>query len=175
VTQCYGCQELSHVISNCPHCAEGTSASGATLIDNRLSVVLQRTDTSAQDMARTMEVNRRLEGAYATEKQVDSSTNNLLLLCDGADLVFTAPGAAAAGSSAGAVDTLSLPHVSPGEHKMLGWQQDGLVEQCVPQCTQPSTKRSWKRGRWARDTHRRRAMMTQQRWCASWMRLADVK
>jgi len=42
-----------------------------------------------------------------------------------------APGAAAAGSSAGAVHTFSIPPVSPREHKMLGWQKDGLAEQWV--------------------------------------------
>ena len=32
--QCYGCQELGHVITNCPHRAEGAGAQGATLTYN---------------------------------------------------------------------------------------------------------------------------------------------
>jgi len=83
---CYGCQELGHVIANCPHRAEGTSAPGATLTYNRPSAVHQRTDTSAQDMARAVEVTRRLEEVAAVEQRVDISTQKLLLLCNRVDL-----------------------------------------------------------------------------------------
>ena len=55
--QCYGCQELGHVITNCPHRAEGAGAQGATLTYNRPSAPHQRTDTSAQEMARAIDVN----------------------------------------------------------------------------------------------------------------------
>jgi len=55
--QCFGCQESGHVIANCAHRAQGTSAPGATLTYNQPSVPHQRTDDSAQDMARAMDVN----------------------------------------------------------------------------------------------------------------------
>jgi len=54
--QCYGCQETGHVISNCPYWAQGAYALGATLDYNRPSAPHQRSNTSAQDMAREMEV-----------------------------------------------------------------------------------------------------------------------
>jgi len=54
--QCYGCQETGHVIANCPHRAQGASALGATLAYNLPCTPHQRSDTSAQDMARKMEV-----------------------------------------------------------------------------------------------------------------------
>jgi len=81
-----------------------------------------------------MEANQCLEEASAAERRLDASTKNLLLLCDCVDLACAhAPGlrAATAGSSAGAVHTLSLSPVSPREHKILGWQPDGLAEQWV--------------------------------------------
>jgi len=77
---CYGCQELEHVIANCPHCAEGTSAPGETLTYNRPSVLHQRADISTQKMVRAMDVNRRLEDSSAAERRVDASTQRLLLL-----------------------------------------------------------------------------------------------
>jgi len=51
--QCFGCQEPGHIITNC----QGTSALGATLTYNRSNAPPQRTDTSAQDMARAMSTN----------------------------------------------------------------------------------------------------------------------
>jgi len=117
---CYGCQELGHVVANCPHCAEGTSAPGATLTYNRPSVLHQRTNTSTPKMARTVDVNQRLEEASAAERRVDASTQRLLLLCDRVDWACAhAHGEAAAGSSAGAVHTVLLPPVPPREHKCL--------------------------------------------------------
>ena len=45
---------------------------------------------------------------------MEASTQKLLLLCDGVDLVCAwIPEAAAAERAAGAVHALSLPHVSP--------------------------------------------------------------
>jgi len=126
--QCYGCQKLGHVISNCPHRAEGAGAQGATLTYNWPSVLHQRTDTSAQEMARAIDVNQRLEKASAAERRVAVSTKKRLFLCDRVDLVCGhAPGEAAAGSSARAVHTLSLPPV----YKCIGWQMDGQAEQWV--------------------------------------------
>ena len=55
--QCFGCQESGHVIANCAHRAQGTSAPGATLTYNPLSAPHQRTSTSAQNMVRAMDVN----------------------------------------------------------------------------------------------------------------------
>jgi len=54
-------QELVHVITNCLHHAEGTSAPGATLADNQPSAAHQCTNTSAQDVARAMEVSQQLK------------------------------------------------------------------------------------------------------------------
>ena len=51
--QCFGCEETGHVVANCPHRAQGTSALGATLTYNRSSAPHQHTDTSAQDMGDT--------------------------------------------------------------------------------------------------------------------------
>jgi len=58
--QFFGCQESGHVITNCPHCAQGTSAPGSTLTYNWPSAPHQRTDTSVPDMACAMDVTRRL-------------------------------------------------------------------------------------------------------------------
>ena len=117
---CFGCQEPDHVTANCPHLAEGTSAPEATLTYNRPSAQPQRTDTSAQEMARAMDVNRRLEEASAAECRVEASTQRHLLLCDRVDLACVhAPGEAAAGRSADAVHSLLLPPVSPREHKVM--------------------------------------------------------
>jgi len=55
--QCFGCQESGHVIANCAHRAQGTSAPGATLTYNRPSVPHQHTDASVHDMAHAMDVN----------------------------------------------------------------------------------------------------------------------
>jgi len=63
---------------------------------------------------------------------VNATTKNLLILCDHLDMVIAhAPGAAAVGSLACVVHTLSLPPVSPREHKMIEWQHDGKAEQWV--------------------------------------------
>ena len=75
--QCYGCQKTGFVIANCPHLAQGASALGATLPYNRPSAPHQRSDTSAQDMAREMEVTRRLQEALLVERRVDASTQKL--------------------------------------------------------------------------------------------------
>ena len=83
-------------------------------------------------MAHAIDVNRRLGEASAAERRVEASTKKLLLLSDRVDLVCGhAPGEAATGSSARVVHTLSLPPVSPREHKCLGWQMDGQAKQWV--------------------------------------------
>jgi len=123
--QCFGCQEPGHIINNCPHKAQGTSAPGATLTYNWSSAPHQRTDISAQDMARTMDVDRRLEEASAAERRMEASTQKLLLLCDRVNLVCALiPRAAAAECVAGAVHTLSLPLVSHREHKVMAGHYD---------------------------------------------------
>ena len=57
--QCFGSQEMGHIIANCPHKAQGTSAPAATVPYNRPSAPHQRPNTSAQDMARDMDATRR--------------------------------------------------------------------------------------------------------------------
>jgi hypothetical protein len=54
--QCFCCQETGHVITNCPHRAQGASALDATLPYNWPSAPHQHPNTSAQDMARKMDV-----------------------------------------------------------------------------------------------------------------------
>jgi len=72
-----------------------------------------------------MDINRRLEEASAAERRVDASTQRLLLLCDRIDLARAQiPREAAAGRSAGVVHTLSLPPVSPREHKVMAGHDD---------------------------------------------------
>ena len=132
----YGCQEPGHVITNCSHCAEGTNAPGATLTYNRPSAQHQHTNASAQEMAHTMDVNRRLEEASAAERRVEASTQRLLLLCDRVDLACAhAPGEAVAGRSAGVVHTLLLPPVSPLEHKVMAGYDDVAEMACAMEAT----------------------------------------
>jgi len=54
---CYGCQEPGHVIANCPHRAESKGVTGMAVAYNQPSEVHPRTNNSAQDMARAMDVN----------------------------------------------------------------------------------------------------------------------
>jgi len=76
-------------------------------------------------MARAMDVNRRLEEASAAERRMEASTQKLLLLCERVDLVCARiPGAAAVEHAAGTVHALSLPHVSPREHKVMAGHDD---------------------------------------------------
>ena len=84
--QCYGCQETGHVITNCPHRAQGANALGAPLAYHRPSAPHQRSDTGAQDMAREMEVTRRLQEASLAERRVEASTQKLLQLCERVEL-----------------------------------------------------------------------------------------
>jgi len=51
---------------------------------------------------------------------MDASTQKLLLLCERVDLACARiPGVAAVERAAGMMHTLSLPHVSPCEHKVM--------------------------------------------------------
>jgi len=59
--QYFGCQETGHVITNCPHRAQGASAQGATLPYNQPSTPHQRFNTSAQDVARETDATRRFQ------------------------------------------------------------------------------------------------------------------
>ena len=71
-------------------------------------------------MAQEMDVTRRFEEASAAVRRMQASTQRLLLLCERVDLVCAQiPEAAAAERTAGAVHTLSLPHVSSREHKAM--------------------------------------------------------
>jgi len=55
--QCFGCQEMSHFIPNCPHKAQGMSAPAATVPSsyNLPNAPHQHPNTSAQDMAHDMD------------------------------------------------------------------------------------------------------------------------
>jgi len=123
--QCYGCQETGHIISNCPHQAQGASALGATLAYNQPSAPQQRYNTSAQDMAREMEVTRRLEEASLAERRMDASTQKFLQLCERDELAcdrITA--AAAAERTSRELHTLSLPQGEARGHKTMTRQDD---------------------------------------------------
>jgi len=50
--QYFGCQEMGHVVANCPHRAQGASALGATLPYNWPSMTHQHSNTSAHNVAR---------------------------------------------------------------------------------------------------------------------------
>jgi len=76
-------------------------------------------------MARTMDVNQRLEEASAAEHHVKASIQRLLLLCNRVDFTCAHdPREAAAGRSAGAVHTLLLPPVPPREYKVMEGHDD---------------------------------------------------
>jgi len=99
---------------------------------NQPSAQHQRTDTSAQDMARAMDVNQRFQKASAAQRHMEASTQKFLLLCDRVDLACAQiPGAAAAARerTARVVHTLSLPHVPSREHKIMAGHDDvaGMV------------------------------------------------
>jgi len=131
--QCYGCQEMGHAITNCPHQAQGASALGATLAYHRPSAPHQRSDTSVQDMAREMEVSRRLQEASLAERRVETSTQQLLQLCERVELACDQiPGAAAAERTTNALHTLSLPHgkargYNPGQRRGDGARHGGSL------------------------------------------------
>jgi len=72
--QCFGCQETWHVVANCPHRAQGASALGVTLPYNRPSAPHQRSDTSAQDVARETDATRRFQEAVVAERRMEAST-----------------------------------------------------------------------------------------------------
>jgi len=123
--QCFGCQEMGHIITNCPHKAQGTSAPAATVPYNRPSATYQRPDTSAQCMARDMDASQRFQEASAAERRMEASTQKLLLLCEHVELVCDQiPGAAAAERAAGVLHTLSLPQAEAREHKVRTGQDD---------------------------------------------------
>ena len=125
--QCFGCQsqETGHVVATCPHRAQGASVLGATLPYNWPIAPHQRPDTSAQDMAREMDVTRRFQEASAAERRMEASTQKLLLLCERVELVCDRiPGATAAERAAGALHTLSIPQVEAHEHKVMTGQDD---------------------------------------------------
>jgi len=118
--QCYSCQESGHVITNCPHKAQDASALGATLAYNQPSAPYQRSNTSAQDMAREMEVTRRLQKTSLAERCMDASTQKLLQLCERVELACDwIPAAAAAERTAGELHTLSLPQGEARGHKTM--------------------------------------------------------
>ena len=99
---------------------------------NRSSAPHQRPDTSAQDMAREMDVIRRFEEVSAAEHRMEASIQKLLLLCERVKLVCARiPGAAAAERAAGAVHTLSLPHAEACEHKVMTGHDDVAWRQLV--------------------------------------------
>jgi len=76
---------------------------------DRPSAPHQRSNTSAQDMAREMEVTQRLQKTSLVERCVEASTQKLLQLCERVELACNRiPGAAAAERTAGALHTLSL-------------------------------------------------------------------
>jgi len=74
--QCFGCLETGHVIANCPHCAQGASALGATLPYNRPYAPHQRSNTSAQDVARETDATRRFQEASAVERRMEAAPRN---------------------------------------------------------------------------------------------------
>jgi len=123
--QCFGCQETGHVVANCPHCAQGASALGATLPYNRPIATHQRSNTSAQDVARETDATRRFQEALAAERRMEASTQKLLLLCERVELVCDRiPAAAAEERTTGALHTLSFPHEEACGHKVMTRQDD---------------------------------------------------
>ena len=119
--QCFGCQETGHFVVNCPHRAQGASALGATLPYNRPSAPHQRSNTSAQDVARETDATRRFQEALAAERRMETSTQKLRLMCERVELVCDRiPAAAAEERAAGALHTLLFPR----GHKVMTRQDD---------------------------------------------------
>ena len=123
--QCFSCQEMGHIIANCPHKAQGTGTPAATVPYNRPSAPHQHPNTSAQDMAHDMDATRHFQEASAAEHRMEARTQKLHLLCKRIELVCDRiPRATAAERTAGALHTLSLPRVEAREHKVRTGQDD---------------------------------------------------